>query len=113
MGQHLEVAERYHFNLRNFQCLCCGEILGKLIPRMMQVARVSKEIFVGNQGALPSPSSSRDVREGLQWSDPAIGVIVKRTIQGMIEAGAPLIQKAIAALRQYHEAQAAGEPRDK
>ncbi|MBC3410701.1 MULTISPECIES: hypothetical protein [Pseudomonas] len=36
--------------------------------------------------------------------------MVKRTIEGMIEAGEPLIQEAIAALRRYHEAQAAGEP---
>lgn len=33
---------------------------------------------------------------------------MKRTIEGMIEAGEPLIQEAIAALRRYHEAQAAG-----
>ena len=33
---------------------------------------------------------------------------MKRTIQGMIDAGEPLIEEAIAALRQYHEAQAAG-----
>ncbi|WP_437179642.1 hypothetical protein [Pseudomonas farsensis] len=33
---------------------------------------------------------------------------MKRSIEGMIEAGEPLIQEAIAALRQYHEAQAAG-----
>jgi len=37
---------------------------------------------------------------------------VKRTIEGMIEAGEPLIQEAIAALRRYHEAQAAGEAPD-
>lgn len=37
---------------------------------------------------------------------------VKRTIEGMVEAGEPLIQEAIAALRLYHEAQAAGEAAD-
>lgn len=40
------------------------------------------------------------------------GRTVKRTIEGMIEAGEPLIQEAIAALRQYHEAQTAGVPPD-
>ncbi len=33
---------------------------------------------------------------------------MKRTIEGMVEAGEPLIQEAITALRQYREAQAAG-----
>lgn len=37
---------------------------------------------------------------------------MKRTIKGMVEAGEPLIQEAITALRQYHEAQAAGEAPD-
>ncbi|WP_425929749.1 hypothetical protein [Pseudomonas sp. NyZ201] len=31
---------------------------------------------------------------------------MKRTIEGMVQAGEPLIQEAITALRQYHEAQA-------
>ncbi|MBC3410263.1 hypothetical protein HU720_02990 [Pseudomonas sp. SWRI51] len=35
---------------------------------------------------------------------------VKRTIQGMVEAGEPLMREAISALRQYHEAQTAGAP---
>lgn len=37
---------------------------------------------------------------------------MKRTIEGMIEAGEPLIREAIAALRHYHEAQAAGASPD-
>lgn len=37
---------------------------------------------------------------------------MKRTIEGMVEAGEPLIQEAIAALRRYHEAQTAGEAPD-
>lgn len=35
---------------------------------------------------------------------------MKRTLQGMIEAGEPLMQQALDALRCYHEAEAAGEP---
>lgn len=35
---------------------------------------------------------------------------MKRTLEGMIEAGEPLIQEAIDALRRYHEAQDAGAP---
>lgn len=38
--------------------------------------------------------------------------MAKRTLVGMVEAGEPLIQEAIAALRHYHEAQAAGEAPD-
>jgi len=34
----------------------------------------------------------------------------KRTFIGMIEAGEPLIQQAVDAMRQYHEAEAAGQP---
>jgi len=37
---------------------------------------------------------------------------VKRTIEGMIKAGEPLIQEATAALRRYHQAQADGEAPD-
>lgn len=33
---------------------------------------------------------------------------VKRTIEGMIEVGEPLIREAIEALRTYHNAQAVG-----
>ena len=39
-------------------------------------------------------------------------IAMKRTIEAMNEAGEPLIQEAIASLRQYHEAQAAGVPPD-
>lgn len=35
---------------------------------------------------------------------------MKRTIQGLADAGEPLIQEAIAALRDYHQAQAEGSP---
>ena len=35
---------------------------------------------------------------------------MKRTIEGMIEAGEPLMREAIAGLRRYHEAQDAGAP---
>ncbi len=35
---------------------------------------------------------------------------VKRTIEGMIEAGEPLIREAIEALRAYHNAQDVGAP---
>ncbi|MCX5508398.1 hypothetical protein [Pseudomonas sp. BJa3] len=35
---------------------------------------------------------------------------MKRTIEGMISAGEPLIREAIAALRTYHNAEAAGAP---
>lgn len=34
---------------------------------------------------------------------------MKRTIEGMIEGGEPLIQEAIAALRRYYRAQSDGE----
>ncbi|HEN8713485.1 TPA: hypothetical protein U8203_003890 [Pseudomonas putida] len=34
----------------------------------------------------------------------------KRTFIGLVEAGEPLIQQAIAAMRKYHEAEAAGLP---
>ncbi len=34
----------------------------------------------------------------------------KRTFIGMVEAGEPLIQKAIDAMREYHEAEAASLP---
>ncbi|EJN32115.1 hypothetical protein D3C76_1652060 [compost metagenome] len=34
----------------------------------------------------------------------------KRTFIGMVEAGEPLIKQAIDAMRQYHEAEAAGQP---
>ncbi len=37
-------------------------------------------------------------------------VVEKRTFIGMIEAGEPLIQQAVDAMRQYHEAEAAGLP---
>lgn len=36
----------------------------------------------------------------------------KRTFIGMVEAGEPLIQQAVDAMRQYHEAEAAGQPRE-
>ncbi|WP_312387769.1 hypothetical protein [Pseudomonas sp.] len=35
---------------------------------------------------------------------------MKRTIDGLVEAGEPLILEAIAALRRYHEAQDGNEP---
>lgn len=35
---------------------------------------------------------------------------MKRTIDGLAEAGEPLILEAIAALRRYHEAQDGNEP---
>ena len=35
---------------------------------------------------------------------------MKRTIQGMVEAGEPLMREAITSLRHYHEAQVAGAP---
>lgn len=35
---------------------------------------------------------------------------MKRTIEGMAVAGETLLQEATAALRQYHEARAAGDP---
>lgn len=35
---------------------------------------------------------------------------MKRTIEGMIEAGEPLIREAIEALRAYHNAQDVGTP---
>lgn len=38
---------------------------------------------------------------------------MKRTIDGLIEAGEPLIREAIEALRAYHNAQAAGESAEK
>ncbi|WP_252090812.1 hypothetical protein [Pseudomonas sp. MWU13-3659] len=34
---------------------------------------------------------------------------MKRTFSGMIEAGEPLMQEALVALRNYHEAEASGE----
>lgn len=34
---------------------------------------------------------------------------MKRTFSGMIEAGEPLMQEALVALRNYHESEAAGE----
>jgi len=37
-------------------------------------------------------------------------VIMKRTIEGMIEAGEPLIRQATDALRLYHQAKAGGAP---
>lgn len=37
---------------------------------------------------------------------------MKRTIEGMIEAGEPLIRAAIEALRTYHDAQDAGAPEE-
>lgn len=33
---------------------------------------------------------------------------MKRTIQGMVEAGEPLMREAISALRRYHQAQESG-----
>jgi len=36
----------------------------------------------------------------------------KRTFIGMVEAGEPLIQQAIGAMRRYHEAQDYGAPAD-
>lgn len=35
---------------------------------------------------------------------------MKRTLIGLIEAGEPLIQQALEATRQFHEAEAAGLP---
>lgn len=37
---------------------------------------------------------------------------MKRTINGLLEAGEPLMLEAIAALRRYHEAKDANEPLD-
>lgn len=37
---------------------------------------------------------------------------MKRALQGIVEAGEPLMQQAIEALRAYHEAEAAGLDRD-
>lgn len=34
----------------------------------------------------------------------------KRTLIGMVEAGEPLIQQAVAAMREYHQAQDNGAP---
>jgi hypothetical protein len=36
--------------------------------------------------------------------------VEKRTFIGMVEAGEPLIQQAVDAMRQYHEAETAGRP---
>lgn len=36
----------------------------------------------------------------------------KRTLIGMVEAGEPLIQQAVDAMRMYHEAEAAGQPHE-
>jgi len=36
----------------------------------------------------------------------------KRTFIGMVEAGEPLIQQAIDAMREYHEAEAVSLPRE-
>lgn len=37
---------------------------------------------------------------------------MKRTINGLLEAGEPLMLEAIAALRRYHEAEDGNEPLD-
>lgn len=37
---------------------------------------------------------------------------MKRTIQGLADAGEPLIQQAIDAMREYHQAQERGAPAD-
>ncbi|WP_460420851.1 hypothetical protein [Pseudomonas sp. ZL2] len=37
---------------------------------------------------------------------------MKSTIQGLVEAGEPLIQQAIDALRRYHAAQDSGQPEE-
>jgi len=37
-------------------------------------------------------------------------ILDKRTFMGMVEAGEPLIQQAVDALREYHQAQDRGAP---
>jgi hypothetical protein len=44
----------------------------------------------------------------VQWSR----AVEKRTFIGMVEAGEPLIQQAVDAMRQYHEAEATGQSQE-
>lgn len=45
------------------------------------------------------------MRKGLRLGQP-----VKKTLEGVVEAGAPLILQAIEATRAYHQAEAEGRP---
>ena len=44
----------------------------------------------------------------MRWSINRSGTVDKRSFIGMIEAGEPLIQQAIDAMREYHQAQDRG-----
>ena len=48
----------------------------------------------------------------MRWSIDRSSTVDKRSFIGMVEAGEPLIQQAIEAMRHYHEAQDAGAPPD-
>lgn len=40
----------------------------------------------------------------------AEGIIMKKKLQGMVDTGEPLMNQALEALREYHQALAAGRP---
>lgn len=46
----------------------------------------------------------------MRWSIDRSSTVDKRSFIGMVEAGEPLIQQAIEAMRKYHEAQDFGAP---
>lgn len=48
----------------------------------------------------------------MRWSIDRSSTVDKRSFIGMVEAGEPLIQQAIEAMRHYHEAQDTGAPPD-
>lgn len=46
----------------------------------------------------------------MRWSIDRSSTVDKRSFIGMVEAGEPLIQQAIEAMRDYHQAQDRGAP---
>lgn len=46
----------------------------------------------------------------MRWSIDRSSTVDKRSFIGMVEAGEPLIQQAIDAMREYHQAQDRGAP---
>lgn len=44
----------------------------------------------------------------MRWSIDRSGTVTKRSFIGIVEAGEPLIQQAIDAIRKYHQAQDRG-----
>lgn len=89
---------------RKLGTLFLGAVCSDLSASNGQQVRQKIYRFTGPRSRLsPKPSALHSQA----WREQHM----KRILEGMIEAGEPLIQEAIDALRRYHEAQGVGAPR--